>query len=211
MKMQHSHARVRPTIEALETRRLFSGNINVVYDTEHNTMYINGDNKTNSFSVLVTDGIVITPAPGTKLNGQTGAVIYAGVPDLVINTDNGDDVVEIVNPDPRQTISVNTGNGNDSVSLVKQGIAWTGVARLNISTGTGNDSVLVSLDSPFENELGDATIDTGAGNDHITFAEDIHVNGTLHIAGGAGKDVFNDDGLIAAGPSPLITGIESVI
>ncbi len=197
--------------ELLEPRRLFAGNVTVVWDTLSNTLFVTGDSKANEIHILSGEFTAVTGGSGTTINGGAGVSI-PDLPNLVIRTGNGNDAVEINEPDPRQTVTVDTGNGNDSVTLRRSGSTFTGARGVNITTDNGNDSVLIDFGTIFDNFIGgDLKIDTGTGNDHITINENLHVIGNLFINGGKGRDVFNDDGLISVNGTTNVSGIETLI
>ena len=180
-------------IESLERRRLLAGNVTASYDPATDTLTLIGDNRANEITVVgFGGGHVLTPAPGTTVNGSSGvAILGGGRSNLHVDLGNGDDTL-ILGPqaDDERQVDVATGNGADNVSILNVGSS----ANLNVDTGNGDDhltmaSVVVT---------GGMNIDTGNGADTVSLHDVGSNNADLIVRLGSGADSLTAAGFVSA-------------
>jgi len=198
-------------LESLESRRLLAGNVTAAINGS-GVLAIAGDNKSNDVVVFTSaSDTYVVGKPGTKVNGLTTPVQFAGFPTIAVTTGNGDDTVELDDL-LNQSVSVDTGNGQDDV--VWQTVNWPGASytnNLTIDTGNGNDSVLVDFDGQYI--TGNVKIDLGNGSDKLAVAGFISIGGNADSNGGHGPDVLDLSGVTGTsiGGSVSITGYETLV
>ena len=220
-------------IENLETRRFLAGNVTAALDTS-GVLIVTGDNKANQFEVSTDPGpdrTEVTPLGDTRINGGTAPVVFAGFPDVVIATGNGDDFVRLRDFTIQDVdvstgsgndvvvgdiddfggnifndLSIDTGNGDDSVTLTEK----TQILDLSINTGNGDDAVSLLDDTVV---FGNLSIQTGNGADEIAATGQFVVLGTATFDGGHGHDTLDESGItfFAFGSPPDIIAIETVV
>jgi hypothetical protein len=198
-------------MEQLENRRLMAGNV-TAFINGAGALVVLGDNKSNDVQVATDFGnTLVVPVPGTTVNGGTTTVSFAGFPDVVINTGNGEDTVDIVDPFS-QSVSINTGNGQDRVTVRDDAFTDDTLDNLDIDTGNGDDVVSVNLTSTNTEVVLNLRISTGNGADRIALAGDLDIGGTLFIDGGHGPDTLDLSGLSGASAGGVdIRNIENFI
>jgi len=199
------------TMENLESRRMFAGNITVTYDPDagfYGTLSITGDSSANQFIIVAgSNDTTIRGLDGTTVNGFSGGSINT-LPDLVIDTGNGDDEVEIV--DLFSNLSVRAGNGNDTVKITDDRSIVLAFDYFDIDTGNGDDYVEVWNLNTFDADL---NILTGNGNDTLRLLGNIEVRGDATIDMGNGSDTIDEKFLFDffATGTTLILGNETVV
>jgi hypothetical protein len=148
-------------LEALESRKLLSGNVTVTADTTL-TATLTGDNKPNEIAITLlsnNQGYLLTGLRGTTLNG---------LPAVSIPTTSA------------FNFNIDMGNGNDSVVFFGTSL---GAQNINLATGNGRDKVVIDGPTIF----GNLTIASGNGRDRISVVN-AHITGNLTIGGGNGND-----------------------
>jgi len=179
-----------PALQSLEPRRMLAGNVTVTYDPDtgfYGTLSITGDNKANQFIIAVgSRDTTIRGLNGTTVNGFSGGSINT-LPDLVIDTGNGDDDVEIV--DPFSAITVRTGNGNDRVKIADDASFIILFDTFDIDTGNGDDHVEIWNVNTFD---ADMNIRMGNGNDTLRLLGSLEIRGDALIDMGQGSDTIDE-------------------
>ncbi|WP_425616156.1 hypothetical protein NA78x_006095 [Anatilimnocola sp. NA78] len=110
---------------------------------------------------------------------------------LEIDTQGGNDRVELIDGTFQGLVDIDTGTENDLVSIID--ILISSDSDLRIRTQAGNDQVTI------EDSLFDRTVDieTGAGQD-VVLLEELRLNGELEVDMGTDNDILQIDEIIAA-------------
>lgn len=220
-----------PLLEPLEERRLLDGNVAV--PVEFGNLVIRGDAGDNAITISRPDPlgpVRVTPAAGTTINGQTGAVDFDDVSSIRGTLGDGDDdltlsdigsVLEIVidagagndgvhvlqNVQTLGDMEIGTGQGNDTVEIGPATTPQTGSSaggrNIRVSTGEGEDAVTVRGGASTTRDL---EIDTGDGNDTVTL-NGARVGDDMEVRTGSGDDQVNT-GALEVKDRSLISGAE---
>ncbi len=178
---------------------------------------ITGDQWNNQLGVFLNHigQIVAVGLQGTTINGQTGAVVLSQslatiAGNIIVNMNQGDDLLTLQGLRVAKNVSVNEGNGVDSFIALNLFVGGS----LEINSGYGAQSVLIRNTTISNNltiwgsEAGDnivldrvvisnlASFALGAGTDNLftmesTFHDDVRVNlgaGTDRFAASRGSD-----------------------
>lgn len=197
----------------------------VVEFVEARNVYIDtgiGNDGTVAFPIEVYNVLVQNLTVHTRA-GNDNVYVHAGDGEeassvngnLLVTTEAGNDIVQVIEQQIANDLTVNLGVGNDQAAIglddeIGDGSVETGMTvRRNVSldAGGGNDLVGIGeieilndiyaslgagndvLFAFLANIGGNATIDAGAGNDVVSFS-DSFVNGNMTIRMGAGNDIL---------------------
>ena len=186
MKNLRINTQIIPALVPLEPRRMLAGNVTAGLDEFEENLIITGDNKANQFIIVAgSSDTTVTGLNGTTINGGVNAV-FDGLPDLAIDTANGDDEIEIV--DLFSALTVKTGNGNDRVEITDDFYGPYSFDTFEIDTGNGNDAVELWNLSAFD----DINIRMGNGDDYLRLLGTIQVLGSGTVDMGKGADTIDE-------------------
>ena len=178
----------RPRFEALEQRRLFSGNVVVAMNPVTFAIDVTGGNQVDAIQITGGPqfGYTVQGLAGTTVNGQASVSRLRGGP-INVTLGNGNDTVLLgADQDFDGSAAIQVGNGNNVIAA--QGINRSGAgAALSITTGNGNNAVTVT--SSFSSSNSQLAIQTGSGNDNVTVSSCFC--GNVAINTGAGNDQVN--------------------
>jgi hypothetical protein len=184
-------ARCRPSLEALEDRRVLSGTVTAEFNAS-GVLIIQGDSRSNQivvhlertvgYTITGTDTAVVSSAPGATL---VPGGVFIPPPSGPLTPGNvimkgGDDIVTICGDFAFHDFSVDTGNGDDQVFAD----GFYGFGTLSIRTGNGDDRVTYTAET-FQLH---SSVDTGNGNDVVVLDGFVPFQGTHTITTGNGND-----------------------
>jgi hypothetical protein len=176
---------IRSSLEALEHRRLFAGNVSVSLDASTDTIQITGDAHSNAVLVTqVAGNYVISGQPGTTINGGTAPATFpvtSNLKSFLANLGNGHDRIWFQSG-AANAVGISTGKGDDRVTL-----ATFSATSGNLSIETGFDDDRVTLGNSAATR-GNLNINTGKGDDRVSLTDSAASTGSLSIATGVGTD-----------------------
>ena len=170
--------------DVISSMGMGDGNDTVIAGDGGDTLVVTGDSTNETFSVGQSGSTLIV-REGTASISVTGTGIEAGIENVIINADAGEDTVTISDVDQVGflILTVNGEIGNDTISAAG---ASLGGVRLLMDGGAGDDTITGSVDGDtITGSDGDDMISGDAGNDTLR--------------GGVGNDVLaggNDDDLL---------------
>ena len=134
--------RFRPQAHPLEDRTNPSGNVTaLVFD---GVLYVGGDDAANAFAVTGTGATDATVAPldaDTTVNGQSGVAAFSGIrKGFHVVAGAGDDTIQLMGLQARDTINVIAGDGND---VLRIGGSFAGEGSI-VDLGEGNNRIDVA-------------------------------------------------------------------
>jgi hypothetical protein len=171
---------------------------NVVVQLSQGELDVTGDDAANT--VVLTGGadsttVSVTGLDGTLVNGATDATI-SGVQSLLVQMNDGPDLVEIRQMTLAGRAIVRLGSGDDQL-LVEQA-RFDG--RLRIFGNRGRDSVSLGPSVRVADQL---RIETGRDRDFVALAAS-NFGGVVLVTGG-GDDVVSFSDLVVGGPTTFFT------
>lgn len=187
--------RFRPMVESLESRLNLAGNVFVSFSGGN--LFLTGDNLSNALRIEGNGpGVFEVAGVNTSLGGVANGVRnFAGVRNIFINMNGGDDVATFVTADLAGILSFSGGNGNDRLLFGEGNNEDQFFGSLSALMGAGNDEVAIVGEGflgDAENNftiLGNVLINGGEGNNDVDFDSVVSLTlGNVLITNGFGND-----------------------
>lgn len=178
--------RFRPSVEALEDRRVLSSNVAAqVFD---GVLYVLGDSQSNQFQIASyggTDATITALNSNTTINGTSSVTVSGIRKGYHIVDGGGDNAIVLKGLNAQDTIMLMTGDGNNSVQLL--GVSANEGAV--IAVGAGNNTI--TLTDTTINQM--FSLVTGNGNNYMALAGN-DFGGEVLIHGGSGSNSYGSVG-----------------
>jgi hypothetical protein len=225
----NSARRFRPRVESLESRLALAGNVTATL--AGSTLILTGNGLSNEILIEGNGaGEFSVTGVATTVNGSANAFTRTNVRNILINLNNGDDIVTIVNADLSGLLSVNGGYGNDELNFGDFNAGIQTFGSVTAIMGAGDDIVEVDgedeltivhgfvvnqgagenttdLDPDVSLTLGFVSIASGAGPDFVDLGDTVVASGSIIVNSGHGDNLFFFDGDVdVAGNITVIGG-----